>query len=45
MNKSYKITVYTSENCAFCNSAKQLLRKKEKFLNTINSAFQSLILK
>ena len=33
VNKSYKITVYTSENCVFCKSTKQLLRKKKlKFI-------------
>ena len=36
MNKSYKITVYTSENCAFCNPAKQLLRKKKLKFEEIN---------
>jgi len=36
MNKSYKITVYTSENCVFCNSAKQLLRKKKLKFEEIN---------
>ena len=29
MNKSCKIIVYTSNNCAFCNSAKDLLKNKK----------------
>ena len=36
MNKSYKIKIYTSNNCVFCNSAKQLLRKKKLKFKEIN---------
>ena len=36
MNKLYKIIVYTSNNCAFCNSAKVLLEKKRLKFEEIN---------
>jgi len=36
MNKSYKITVYTSDNCAFCNSTKKLLINKKLNFEEIN---------
>ena len=29
MNKSCKIIVYTSNNCTFCNSAKDLFKNKK----------------
>ena len=36
MNKSYRIIVYTSDNCAFCRSAKKLLHKKKLIYEEIN---------
>jgi|TARA_B100001971_G_C17892031_1_gene383539 glutaredoxin 3 len=36
MNKSYKILIYTSNNCAFCNSAKELLINKKLKFKEIN---------
>ena len=36
MNKFYKIVVYTSNNCTFCNSAKNLLKNKELKFKEIN---------
>jgi len=36
MNKSYKIVVYTSNDCAFCNSAKNLLKNKALKFKEIN---------
>ena len=36
MIKSYKITVYTSDNCTFCNSAKDLLKDKKLNFKEIN---------
>ena len=36
MNKSCKIIVYTSNNCTFCNSAKDLLKNKKLKFEEIN---------
>ena len=36
MNKSYKIVVYTSNDCTFCNSAKNLLKNKALKFKEIN---------
>ena len=36
MNKKYKILIYTSNNCAFCNSAKELLINKKLKFEEIN---------
>ena len=36
MNKSYKILVYTSNNCTFCRSAKELLINKKLKFEEIN---------
>ena len=36
MNKSYEILVYTSDNCSFCNLAKDLLRNKKLNFKEIN---------
>ena len=36
MNKQYKILIYTSNNCAFCNSAKELFNKKKLKFEEIN---------
>ena len=36
MNKQYKILIYTSNNCAFCNSAKELLINKKLKFDEIN---------
>ena len=36
MNKSYKITIYTSDNCAFCHSAKVIFKEKKLKFKEIN---------
>ena len=36
MNKQYRILIYTSNNCAFCNSAKELLINKKLKFEEIN---------
>ena len=36
MNKSYKIIVYTSDNCVFCNSIKKLLKNKKLKFEEVN---------
>ena len=36
MNKQYKILIYTSNNCTFCNSAKALLVNKKLKFDEIN---------
>tara|TARA_B100001123_G_scaffold44837_2_gene45925 strand:+ start:286 stop:552 length:267 start_codon:yes stop_codon:yes gene_type:complete len=36
MNKSYEILVYTSDDCSFCNLAKDLLRNKKLNFKEIN---------
>ena len=36
MNKSYEILVYTSDNCSFCNLAKDLLKNKKLNFKEIN---------
>ena len=36
MNKSYKITIYTSDNCSFCHSAKEIFKEKKLKFEEIN---------
>lgn len=36
MNKKYKIILYTSDDCTFCNSAKNILNKKKLEFEEIN---------
>ena len=36
MNKSYKIIIYTSDNCSFCNSAKAIFKEKKLKFEEIN---------
>ena len=36
MNKSYKITIYTSDNCAFCQEAKEIIKEKKLQYEEIN---------
>ena len=36
MNKSYKIIIYTSNNCSFCHSAKAIFKKKKLKFKEIN---------
>ena len=36
MNKQYRILIYTSNNCAFCHSAKELLINKKLKFEEIN---------
>ena len=36
MNKSYKIIIYTSENCSFCQSAKAIFKEKKLKFKEIN---------
>ena len=36
MNKSYKIIIYTSDNCSFCRSAKAIFKKKKLKFKEIN---------
>ncbi len=36
MNKEYNIIVYTSNNCTFCNSAKNLLERKKLKYKEVN---------
>ena len=36
MNKSYKIIIYTSDNCAFCHSAKAIFKEKKLKFKEIN---------
>ena len=36
MNKNYEIIIYTSNDCNFCNSAKELLKNKKLTYKEIN---------
>ena len=36
MNKSYKITIYTSDKCAFCHAAKEIFKEKKLQFEEIN---------
>ena len=36
MNKSYKIIIYTSDNCSFCRSAKAIFKEKKLKFKEIN---------
>ena len=36
MNKSYKITIYTSDNCSFCRSTKAIFKEKKLKFKEIN---------
>ena len=36
MNKSYKIIIYTSDNCSFCHSAKEIFKEKKLKFEEIN---------
>ena len=36
MNKSYKIIIYTSNNCSFCRSAKEIFKEKKLKFKEIN---------
>ena len=36
MNKSYKIIIYTSDNCSFCRSAKAMFKEKKLKFKEIN---------
>ena len=36
MNKSYKIIIYTSDNCSFCQSAKAIFKEKKLKFKEIN---------
>ena len=43
MNKNYEIIIYTSNDCNFCNSAKELLKNKKLTYKEINiSKYQNL---
>ena len=44
MNKQYRILIYTSNNCAFCNSAKELLINKKLKFEEINIS-ENVVLK
>ena len=36
MNKSYKIIIYTSDNCSFCRSVKAIFKEKKLKFKEIN---------
>ena len=36
MNKSYKIIIYTSDNCSFCRAAKAIFKEKKLKFKEIN---------
>ena len=36
MNKSYKIIIYTSDDCSFCRSAKAIFKEKKLKFKEIN---------
>ena len=36
MNKSYKIIIYTSDNCSFCHAAKEIFNEKKLKFKEIN---------
>ena len=36
MNKSYKIIIYTSDNCFFCDAAKEIFNEKKLKFKEIN---------
>ena len=36
MNKSYKIIIYTSDNCSFCHLAKEIFKEKKLKFKEIN---------
>ena len=36
MNKSYKIIIYTSDDCSFCHSAKEIFKEKKLKFEEIN---------
>jgi|TARA_B100001750_G_C15012141_1_gene352791 glutaredoxin 3 len=43
MNRKNQIIVYTSDNCAFCDSAKNLLKQKELHYKEINISKDDLL--
>ena len=45
MSKKYEILLYTSDNCAFCNSAKELLKNKKFNFKEINISKNNLLKK
>ena len=45
MSKKYEILLYTSDNCAFCNSAKELLKNKKLNFKEINITKNNLLKK
>ena len=36
MNKSYKIIIYTSDDCSFCHSVKEIFKEKKLKFEEIN---------
>ena len=36
MNKSYKIIIYTSDDCSFCRSAKEIFKEKKLKFKEMN---------
>ena len=45
MSKKYEILLYTSDNCTFCNSAKELLKNKKLNFKEINISNNNLLKK
>lgn len=45
MSKKYEILLYTSNNCTFCNSAKELLKNKKLNFKEINISKNNLLKK
>ena len=45
MSKKYEILLYTSDNCTFCNSAKELLKNKKLIFKEINISKNNLLKK
>ena len=45
MSKKYEILLYTSDNCTFCNSAKELLKNKKLNFKEINISKNNLLKK
>ena len=45
MSKACKIVIYTSDNCSFCNSAKELLNNKKLKFEEINISKNDILKK
>ena len=44
MNKSYKIIIYTSDNCSFCRSTKAIFKEKKLKFKVINLSYGDVVI-